>query len=168
MKTKLVSVLLVSTLLFMSTGCFTQSVIATLITTLGNASASIATIEGNPTLAAQLKADTAAAAAAVLNWQNGSASQDVIEALGIVEDDLNLLPFAGPYIPLITLALATIQEIIALVTTKSPTPVVAHTHKVQPHIILYSGKAPKKAKDFKAAWNKIALGDSRLAPVAIP
>ena len=43
------------------TGCNPQSTIAALTQTLGSASASVASIEGNTALAAQLTADTEAA-----------------------------------------------------------------------------------------------------------
>ena len=54
----------------------------------------------------QLKADTAAASAAVLAWKKGSAATEVIFALNLVETDLNLIPYAAPYAALIDIGIA--------------------------------------------------------------
>ena len=167
MKTKAIALTLSVVMLLVTVGCLSQNTIAALVTTLGNASAAIAAMEGNTSLATQLKADTAAASAAVLNWQKGTNAQMVVEALGIVQDDLNLIPFAGPYIPLISLALVTVQEIIVIVTSNAPASTQAHIAKVTQRKVSYVGKIPKNATQFKKAWNKVVAANPQLAPAAI-
>jgi hypothetical protein len=164
MRTKLTAIVLAATLLLV--GCLSQASIAALVNTLGNASAALAGLEGNTDLAQKLRTDTAAAVAAVNNWQKGTPAQMVIEALGIVEDDLNLIPFAGPYIPLISLALVTVQEIVTIVTQNSPTPAPPVARKGARQVI-YTGKIPKTDGQFKSAWNKVVAANPQLAPVAI-
>ena len=86
---------------------------------LGSTAASIAAIEGNPTLAAKLTTDTAAAVAAINAWKSGTPDSEVILALNLVEDDLNLFPSTGPYVPLIDLAIGTVESILALLPQSS-------------------------------------------------
>ena len=147
--------------------CVTQSVLATLITTLGNASASIAALEGNATLATTLKADTAAASSAVLNWQKGSASTMVIEALNIVEADLNLIPYVAPYSALIDIGIATVDEIITIVTKAAP-PAASSMKSITPgrHVKL-TGKVPHNRKHFVSTWNTVAASDPKLTTLVI-
>jgi hypothetical protein len=133
-------------------GCESQQTIASLINTLGAAAEQLATYENNPTLAAKLQTDVAAASAAVLAWKKGTASQMVVEALNLVEDDLNLFPFAGPYVPLIDLAIGTVEAIMAsLGLTPAPTAGAKPRRQVS---LAY--KAPKTSKDFKSKWNALA------------
>ena len=72
-------------------GCPSQSTTSVLVTALGNAAASVAAIENNPTLAAKIQADTAAASAQVLAWKAGTPSQNAVQALELVETDLSLV-----------------------------------------------------------------------------
>ena len=102
--------------------CTSQTTLSALVTTLGNASAAIATLEGNAALGKQLQADTSVAAAAILAWKSGSAATEVIQALNIVQADLNLIPYIAPYSALIDIGIATVDEIITIVTGASPTP----------------------------------------------
>lgn len=146
--------------------CVTQSVLATLITTLGNASASIAALEGSATLATTLKADTAAASSAVLNWQKGSSAVMVIEALGIVEADLNLIPYVAPYSALIDIGIATVDEIITIVTGAAP-PVPAIKRVTVMHHVKLTGKTPHNRKHFVSMWNSVAASDPKLTTLVI-
>jgi hypothetical protein len=143
---KSVAVALVATFIFLA-GCPSQSQLAALTQVLGSAAASIATLEGNPTLAVKLTTDTAAAVKAVQNWKPGTPTQDVVQVLNIVMDDLNLFPQVGPYAPLIVLAIGTVVSIIEIL---QPAPtggaVVSKVHLVN---------APKTAKEFKAQWNSL-------------
>jgi hypothetical protein len=102
-------------------GC--QSNLAALASTLGNAGASIAAIEGNTALATKIQTDTVAAVAAITSWKSGTNAQMALEAIQLVEDDLNLLPINSAYEPLILLALGTAASIIAIL---NPTAVSAH------------------------------------------
>lgn len=145
----LIAILLMGTLPMLM-GCPSQSQIAALTQVLGNDSAQIATLEGNTVLAAQLKADTAAAVLAVNSWQKGTNSQMAIEALNILVTDLNLIPNVGPYQPLIVLAIGTAQSILALLQ-----PASAFT---SPRVKL-SQPAPQTAKEFQKQWNAIVAAN---------
>lgn len=162
---KLIAVIALGLVLCLTlTSCTSQTTIAALVTTLGNASAGIASLEGNSTLATALKTDTAAASAAVLNWTKGSASTEVIEALNVVEADLNLIPYVAPYSALIDIGIATVEEIIAIIQPAAPS---------APHTIIlhnpYTGKVPKDADHFKAVWNAAIAADKsgKLKPLEI-
>jgi len=139
-----------------------QNDIAALVTTLGNASASIATLEGNTALAAKLQTDTAAASSAALNWKKGSAGTEVVEALNLVEADLNLIPGTSQYAPLVDLAIGTVESIIELVQPGAASitpanPRVGVTHRV------YLANPPKSAAQFRTAWNSVKAQHPELA-----
>lgn len=149
-------------------GCNTQATIAELITTVGGAVSSLESIEGNTALAQKVQADTAAASTAVLNWKSGTASQDVIAALNLVEDDLSLFPVSGTDSVLIDLAIGTVEEIITEVTGNTPSPVAAPATRKSARINMVPANTHiKNAKDFRSAWNGIVATDSRFSKVAI-
>lgn len=140
-------------------GCESQQTIADLINTLGNAAAQLATYENNPTLAAKLRVDVAAAANAVLNWKKGTPAQMVVEALNLVEDDLGLFPLAGPYVPLIDLAIATIESILGSLGLLKTATASSARRKVTVNY-----KAPKNAKQFMEKWNALAPAGVAMSP----
>ena len=147
-------------------GCPSQTTLAALTATLGNAGASIATIEGNAALAQKLQTDTTAAVSAVQNWKPGTPSQNAVQALQLVETDLNLIsqiPGAQQYAPLISLALSTTISIIQIV---DPGSVPAAVARAQVGGVTTSG-APKNAKDFKARWYAICASNAALTNVTI-
>lgn len=144
-------------------GCPSQDTLAALVTTLGNSAASIASLEGNTTLSAKLQADTAAAATAIANWKSGSPAQMAIQAINIVEDDLNLFPIAGEYEPLIVLALSTAASIIELLNPQE-TRVTVKNEKGR-HLQL--AQAPKTVKDYKTQWNNICNSNSKFSSLVI-
>ena len=148
-------------------GCLTQSTMASLIGVLGNATASIASIEGNTALATQIKTDTAAASAAVLAWNSGTPAQDAIEALNIVEDDLNLIPMSGAYVALVDLGIGTIESILAMLPASTTTVSVERAHKRRSVTPVHVTKWGDSSREFKNRWNKIVATDGSLAPVAI-
>ena len=160
----LCSLLLVATLPL--TGCPQQTTLAALTNTLGTAAASIAALEGNPTLAAQLQSDTAAAVTAIQNWKPGTPAQDAIQALNIVIDDLSLIcppngP-CGPYAPLVLLALGTAQSIIIILNpTASAFGAKRQTEKVSLTL------TPKTPSQFRAQWNAICKGNPVLASATL-
>jgi len=164
---KFLAVGLMATLILMvgmTAACVSQSTLATLVTVLGNATASIAAIEGNTFLSTQIKADTAAASAAVLAWKSGSPPTEAIEALNIVEDDLNLIPATGPYVALIDLGIGTVESILALL----PQTTTPHTMRVRRTVApVHVAKWHNPATEFKSRWNKIVATDGALASVAI-
>lgn len=139
-------------------GCAGQQTAADLINTLGQATEQLATLEGNTSLAARLPKDVAAASAAVLNWKKGSTTQDITEALNLVEDDLSLFPVAGPYVPLVDLAIGTVEAILAEFPSATPATVSANRRAVH---LPY--KAPKNKKDFAKRWNAIAPPQAHIA-----
>lgn len=169
-------------------GCLTQSTMASLIGVLGNATASIASIEGNTALATQIKTDTAAASASVLAWKSGTPAQDAIEALNIVEDDLNLIPICAAVVndgkvahvsgldgdsancagilALVDLGIGTIESILAMLPASTPASVNAgHPRRsVTPVHVTRWGDS---SREFKDRWNKIVATDGSLTPVAI-
>jgi len=139
-------------------GCTSQQTIADLINTLGAAGAQLATYENNPTLAAKLRTDVAAAAAAVLAWKKGTASQMVVEALNLVEDDLALFPVVGQYAPLIDLAIGTVEDILAQLG------LTAAAVRATPKRAVHLAKAPKTSKQFAAQWNALAPDGVKISP----
>lgn len=128
------------------TGCISQATIASLTAILGQSAASIASIEGNPTLAAKLTADTTAAVAAINAWKSGTPAQEVIAALNIVEDDLSLFPITTAYAPLIDLAIGTVESILALL----PAPATMSVHLGRK---VHLAHTPKNEKDYRKTWN---------------
>jgi hypothetical protein len=155
------SVVLVTLVMFTAASC--QSTIGTLTATLGNAAASIATVEGNATLAAKLKVDTAAAVSAVSNWKSGTPAQDAIEALNLVEDDLNLFPVASAYTPLIDLAIGTVESILALLPQSSTPTLSHHVHRS----VTLTEPAPKSAAEFKSKWNAIVKSHPEMSQTLV-
>lgn len=132
------------------TGC-SQSQLAQLTQVLGQDTSNVAKAMGNTSLSTQIDAATAAAVSAINGWKNGTPATDIIQALGIVEADLNLIPIASPYIPLIDIAIATVQSILALLP--APAPVTLQGTRMR---TVYLGHpAPKTAKAFKAQWNAV-------------
>jgi len=150
----------------MMTACLTNTALSGLVTVLGNATASIAAIEGNTALATQIKTDTAAASAAVLAWKSGTPAQDAIEALNIVEDDLNLIPMSGAYVALVDLGIGTIESILAMLPASTPASVNAG-HPRRSVTPVHVTKWGDSSREFKDRWNKIVATDGSLAPVAI-
>lgn len=149
-------------------GCNAQATIAELVQTVGGAVSQLETIEGNTALAQKVQADTAAASSAVLNWKTGTASQDVIAALNLVEDDLSLFPVSGTDAVLIDLAIGTVEEIITQVAGNTPAPVAtASTVRATRIKNVPANPHMKNKKSFVAAWNSIVATDSRFAQVAI-
>jgi hypothetical protein len=129
-------------------GCPSQSTLASLTNILGTSAAQIASLEGNPDLAAKLTSSTAAAVTAINTWKPGTPSQDAVQAINIVIANLNLFPQTGQYAPLILLSLTTAEAILDILQPQAATPAARTAHQ----IIM----APTMAKEFKARWNAIA------------
>lgn len=155
----------VSLVTFPELGCtINTQELANLAQTLGNASVNVANLEGNPALAAKLTAATSTAVTSIVNWKSGTATNDVIQAIGILEETLSLFPVIGPYVPLIDLALGTIQTILSLIPPPTVTQVVAARNIRTVHL----AHAPKKTADFKKQWNAIVVANpTALAKVTI-
>lgn len=147
------------------TSCVSKDTLSALVVVLGNAAASLAAAMGRSELAIKLQADTAAAANSIVNWKQGSNSQAIIELLGIVQDDLNLIPYILPYAPLISLAIATAESIIVIVMKNSPA--ATYKPKVGRRKSTYTGHIPQNASEFRNTWNKIASSDPALTKAII-
>jgi hypothetical protein len=148
------------------TGCPSQNQYAALAQTLGATASSIAAIENNPALAAKITTDTAAAVAAIQAFKPGSNSQDVIQVINIVIDDINLVPNVGPYAPLVTLALGTAESLIALF---APASTVSTPSIILPRTAQAPGQlhAVDNAKDFKAQVKAFNKANPNLIPVKV-
>lgn len=138
-------------------GCDKQNTTAALVGIAGTAIASLETIEGNTDAAAQIQKDFTAAQTAVLNWKQGTPTEDVAQALLLVQNDLSLLPVSVQTQAYIELALGTVQSILVLFPN-TVQPSFAVTAKVKRVQIV----APKTAAAFKASWNALP---GHLAPL---
>jgi hypothetical protein len=130
------------------TGC-TSTDIAALVQTLGNSASQLAALEGNTSLASKLLTDTGAAVTAIDNWKSGSVATEVIEALNLVEDDLDLFPITNQFAPLIDLAIATAESIISLLPASATVGVTAHRH------VQLGYAPPKNAHAYAKRYNAI-------------
>lgn len=130
-------------------GCPSQNQAAALVGIAGTAIASLETIEGHTDAAAKIQVDFNAAQTAVLNWKAGSPTQDVAQALALVESDLNLLPVSVQDQAYIELAIGTVQSVIVLFPPPAPVALSAHGMSVNPLT------APKTADEFRRTWNAL-------------
>ena len=142
----------------MASSC--QNTLVALTSTFGNAGASIAAIEGNTDLATKIQTDTATAVMQIQAWKSGSDASMAVEAIQLVEDDMNLLPINSKYEPLILLALGTAASIIAILNPGAAT--VARING-QSGRRVGLGNPPKNAGQFKAQWNTICKANPALA-----
>jgi hypothetical protein len=150
-----------------TTGC-TKTQVVDLLNTLGNAGAAVAALEGNATVASTIRTDTAAAVTAVQNWQQEpSAAQTAIEALNLLATDLDLIPGTSQYAPLITLAIGTVDSLLALIPVPAATASVATAHSVSNHRSVSLVNPPKTAAQFKSQWNGIIKANPALAGAKI-
>jgi hypothetical protein len=141
-------------------GCNSNTV-ADLVITLGNAASSVAALEGNSSLSTKLTADVATAATDIKNWKTGSPTQEVVEALNLVQADLSLFPQTDQYAPLIALSISTVESILEIVVP-NPTTAFPHTNADSVARAKVSAPAPKTARDFKNRWNAIVAANPNL------
>lgn len=146
---------------FSMTGCASQTTIADLVAIVGTTIASLETVEGNTTAVTKIQADTAAATAQVLAWKTGTPTTEVIEALNLVEDDLNVLPISTEDQQFVDLAIGTINEVLALLPANTTTATVAHD-TIQ-HRKVSLAKTPKDVKTYKKIWNGLAAKTTKFA-----
>jgi hypothetical protein len=140
-------------------GCASQTTLADLIAIVGTSIASVETIDGNTAAVAKIQTDTAAATTEVLAWKSGTPTTEVIEALNLVEDDLNALPVSTLDTQYIDLAIGTVNEILTLIPASTTTATVVHD--AVPHRQVHLAKTPKDAKTYKKIWNGLAEKDSK-------
>lgn len=144
------------------TACMGQSTIAALVTTLGNAGASVAKAIGDAALAESITTATTAAVAAVNNWKSGTGAASIaVEALNTLLANLNLIPVNPLYSTLIALAITTATSLINILSAGSNTAMKAAYHAA------VSAGVPQDASHFKAQWNGICAGNMQLASVRI-
>lgn len=153
------------------TGCTGQQTAAELITTAGNAVVVLERLEGNTADITKIQQDFTAASNAVMNWKSGSPTQDIVELLNTVQDDLNLLPISTADQALIDLAIGTVDQVLNLF---SPAPTVVAEAGPHLYFVSYTGRShvkhrkvhlehpPKSKSDFKKQWNKIAKSNPQL------
>jgi hypothetical protein len=168
--------LLCAALAFSTTGCTSQQTAADMITTVGTAVASLEAIEGNTSAVQAIQTDFAAASSAVANWKTGTPTQQVAEALALVESDLNLLPVSSQDQALIDLAIGTVDQLLvefpgtSTATTPAVTKVSFHYAFYQTqvqHRTVHLAKAPKSKKDFKAQWNAVLKARPQFKAAAV-
>lgn len=155
-------------------GCNAQQTGAELVTALGTAVASLETIEGNSVAAVKVQTDTTAAAAAFTNWKAGTPAQDVIEALNLVEDDLNLLPVSPQDQALVDLGIGVVDELLALLpapaSTVQPAVYRGSVQMLQASDVKHRHpklkKPVKSVKEFKKQWNAIVATHPELKAAA--
>jgi hypothetical protein len=163
--------------LVLATASCTQSSLAELVATAGGAVAAVVDLEGDSTQANTLLTLTSAASSAVLAWKPGTPSQEAIEAVNAVSQQLDKTPYLAQYEPFIVLAVATFDQIVTdLGGTPQPGTLAQLPENMSPRTAglayasasaggfpyklnrhgAYQGTPPKSAKSFKAAWNAIA------------
>lgn len=153
--------------LLMTTGC-SQDELAGLASTLGSAASGLASALGQTTLAADITKYSQQVSAAIAAWTTNSTTQDITEAITLLQTALNEIPATVPYVGLIDIALSAIQGIITWVSSKSAA--LSAALKSVPktvRVLTYTGKTPKDARTFKSIWNAQAAKDSRTVPLEI-
>jgi hypothetical protein len=153
--------LCISLISLSTAGCTSTTTIADLIAVVGTSVASLEALEGNTAIVSQIQTDTATATKQVLAWKSGAPTQDVIAALNLVEDDLNVLPVSSQDQALVDLAIGTVDQILTLIpaTPASPIPGATVANIVHRPIVL-TAKAPADAKSYKKTWNQLAAKNS--------
>lgn len=137
-------------------GCNRTS-LAELTTTLGNAVAIIAELQGHPETGQKLKADALIISDAIRRWKPGMPAEDIVKLVNNLIHDLNLLSINDKYRPFIILALGTAAHIIDMLTQNTG----------RPDTQVRLTKPPETEKEFKVDWNAIraSLPDVAQAPV---
>jgi hypothetical protein len=161
----------VSTLLLGTTGCgVTPAQIQADGKALDEALLSIANVYTltNPTAAANLVAAANALLAITQNWQTGSSIALFNDAANVVEVALAAIPQTAVFAPLVPIAVAALDILVANVNPTGSSAVTLHT-MASPQGNPYRGKATIHHRigrslegDFKAAWNK-TVEENKLA-----
>lgn len=137
-------------------GCNRQD-LADLATTLANAIAVIAGLQGKPEVGQKLKADALLISQAVRTWKPGMPAGDIVRLINNLIRDLNTLPIDDKYRPFIIMALGTAAHMIDILTQNTGRPETS-VRLVQP---------PSTAKEFREDWNAVraATPDVEQAPI---
>ena len=168
MKTVLIAMLSAS-MIISTTGCtVTAAQISSDGQTVANALLAIAKLEAvaDPSLAANLTSAANALIAATANWTSGSGLAIFNDAAQVAEAALAAIPQTAIIAPLIPIAVAALDILIADISSGS----VGLSANVNP----YRGKAQIHHRflrspegDFKAAWNTVVNAHPDLAPAEI-
>lgn len=125
---------------------------------------SVAKIEAvtNPQAAENLTTASNALLAATSNWKPGSAVADINAAANAVEIVLAAIPQTAVFAPLVAIAVAALDVLIANTNSANPSvSAVANVYRGKAHIHHRFGRS--KEGDFKAAWNAAVKANPALA-----
>jgi hypothetical protein len=132
----------------------------------------------DPTLSAELTTAANGLIAATANWQEGSATAILEDAENAVIVALNLIPLTSPYAPLVAIAFAALNILLANTMTQpaqaaasslSRVSIVTHMAESNPSHSPWYGQAKISheflrplRKDFEAAWNGAVKANPKL------
>lgn len=153
-------VMLASVAFMGADGCPRQKSLDDLVSTLGNAIALLLSVNGNPQLAAKIRADTDSIVALIRVWKEGQDPSEIIRAINILINDIKTLPVPPNYLPLINLTLGTLASIIEHLNQRG-----GGHEKPDTNVRLTA--PPKTSDEFKHAWDSIRAGSPNMhdAPV---
>ncbi|MGB9407791.1 MAG: hypothetical protein WCA89_09650 [Terracidiphilus sp.] len=141
-----------------TTGCaITAAQMAADGQAVANAVLAIAKITTDPTLAANLITAANGLVSATANWQTGSPTAIINDAAGIVEVALAAIPQTAIFAPLVPIAVAALDIILAntqaapAAALRATAPNPYHGYKISHRF----GRTP--VGDFKASWNTAAV-----------
>lgn len=167
---KIIALIIACSITLVTTGCPAQQTASALIKIVGSAVGSVVAIEGNTAAAQKIQADSKLAGDIVAAWVPGTPSQQALEALNLLAQDLTLIAPISPTVQaLLDLASVTLQEVIQIVESQQgpnppPQPLTAHA-QVHKNV---TGQTPAKDKaEFKKKWNAIIANDSSLVSAKI-
>jgi len=140
-----------------------QAQLAALAQTLGNSVANLAVLLNQNDTALKIQTITAQVVIAIQNYKPGDATSTIIQLLSDLEMAINLIPVSPQIQALITLALGTIQGILAFFPSAGGA--VSAKAVGVPQVKL--AKVPKTSKDYADQWNSNIAPDGRLAKARI-
>ena len=128
-------------------GC-SPSTIVGYLTAVDNAVSGILTYIGDTNLATTIHNDLAALESAIANWKSGTITQDVVAAILLLRDNLDLIPLTPLLNGLVSLALTALSSILSMSDANVITAHVAVAVKHSPSVYV-----AKTHKQFARAWN---------------
>jgi phosphohistidine swiveling domain-containing protein len=131
---------------------FNQSTLAALVTAVGQGIVNLLTFLGNTTAASQVEGYINTAVNDITSWTPGTVATEVINALNDVAAFISAIPGLGAYAALISLAVGTIDSVIALFTQNSPAPPTTAIRPRTVPVVNLPG-APTKASQYESVWN---------------
>jgi hypothetical protein len=164
-----VAVLCISLTVFPMVGCSSQVTAANLVATLGNTVTAVETIEGNTAVSNTINLDTQAAVSAIQNWQAGTPTQNIDQALNLVLNDLKLLPISVSTTDqaLIALGISTVEELLADYAPVASGASGAFNAENVKTVGVSNNKLKTLNKNFKAHVNEIVAHDPSRASLKL-